>query len=56
MTVYLLWYTNHRINDYEVLDGVYKSKEKALKDLQEKQNQISVEIIEFHIQEIAIKE
>ncbi len=56
MTIFLLWYTNHRINDHQTLAGVYKNKEKALKDLQEKQNQISVEIIEFHIQETTIKE
>ena len=45
MKVYLLWFIINAI-DYHILDGIYKTKEKALIDLHEKQNKHSTEIFE----------
>lgn len=54
MKVFILWGSVHKFG-IEVFCGVYRDKEECLKKLKHEQEQISVDITEFHIQETELK-
>lgn len=50
MTVYLLWSTLHRFGEKEILHAIYADEQEARKEARERQNAVSVECEEFHVQ------
>ncbi len=52
--VYLLWGTVHTIK-MDVLFGVYQKKETCIEELKRQQNRVSVEAIEFHVEEVKVQ-
>lgn len=50
MTVYLLWSTLHCFGEREILHGIYANENVAREDARAKQENVSVDREEYHIQ------
>ena len=55
MKVWCIFMIIHSI-EHHVLKDIYQSKEKAKEEARKLQNEISVELIEFYVEEWQIKE